>query len=71
MAYLIDFLGTGIWPNYHMGRSQNYGPLVVMSYIAVPDIQGYQNGTLILGTTHISIRGGGADNNSKVTAVVA
>ena len=34
----------------HMGGSQNYGPLLGRHYIAAPYIQGYQNGTLILGT---------------------
>ena len=36
-----------------MGRSQNYGPLLVVDYITAPNIQGYQNGILILRTTHV------------------
>ena len=35
----------------HKGCSQNYGPFFVLDYIMAPIIQGYQNGTLILGTT--------------------
>ena len=40
----------------HMGCSQNYGPfLAVVDYIAAPtNIEGYQNGTLVLGTSHIT-----------------
>ena len=37
----------------HMGGSQNYGPLLGRHYITAPNIQGYQNGTLILGTPRI------------------
>ena len=38
-----------------MGCSQNYGPLfvIVIDCTTAPNIQGYQNGTLILGTTQI------------------
>ena len=31
------------------------GPLSVMDYITAPNIEGYQNGALILGTTHVSL----------------
>ena len=31
----------------------NPSPLLVIDYISAPNIQGYQNGTLILGTIHI------------------
>ena len=40
-------------PHHHLGDSQNYGPFLATSYITAPDIYGYQNGTLILGTTHL------------------
>ena len=36
-----------------MGEFQHYGPLLVIDYITAPNVEGYQNGTLILGTTHI------------------
>ena len=36
-----------------MGCSQNYEPLLVLDYITAPNIYDYQNGTLILGTTHM------------------
>ena len=39
--------------SHKMGCSPNYGPLFVIGSITVPNIQGYQNGTLILGTTQI------------------
>ena len=38
----------------HMGCSRNVGLLLVIDDITAPNIWGYQNGTLILGTTHIS-----------------
>ena len=37
-----------------MGCSRNHGPLLVMVYIMAPNNQGYHNGTLIWGATHIS-----------------
>ena len=37
-----------------MGSSQNYGPLLVIGSITAPYIEGYQNGTLILGITHVA-----------------
>ena len=36
-----------------MGCSQNCGPPLFMCYIPAPNIQGYQNETLILGITHM------------------
>ena len=36
----------------HVGCSRNSGPLMVIDYIRAPNIQGYQNGILTLGTTH-------------------
>ena len=38
-----------------MGCPQNYEPLLVIEYISAPNILGYQNGTVILGTLHIRI----------------
>ena len=49
-----------------MGGCQNDGPFLDPYYITKPNIQGYQNGTLILGTTHIGVlRGvlGGLDSS--------
>ena len=37
---------TGLFP-------QNYGPLLAVDDIVAPDIYVYQNGTLILATTHM------------------
>ena len=39
---------------HHLGYSQNYGPHLVIDYIMAPNIWEYQNGTLILGTTHLA-----------------
>ena len=36
-----------------MLSSYNYEPLEVIDYSEAPSIQGYQNGTLILGSTHV------------------
>ena len=33
-----------------MGSSQNYGPLSVIGYLTAPNIEGYQNETLVLST---------------------
>ena len=35
-----------------MGTCLNYGPVLVMNYNTAANIKSYQNGTLILGTTH-------------------
>ena len=37
-----------------MGCSQNHGPLLGIDYITAPNIQGYQNGTRILGTPRMA-----------------
>ena len=37
-----------------MGCSQNYGPLLVVDYLAAPNAEGYQDGTLSLGTTTLN-----------------
>ena len=37
----------------HRGCSENYGPVLVIDYITAPNMLGYQNRILILGTTHI------------------
>ena len=39
-----------------MGCCQNYWPLLVIGYFTAPNIYGYQNGNLILGTTHMEIK---------------
>ena len=36
-----------------MGCSQNIGPFLVIDYTTAPNIQGYQNGTLMWGATHV------------------
>ena len=36
-----------------IGLSHNYGPLLIIDYIMVHSIEGYQNGTQLLGTPHI------------------
>ena len=36
-----------------VGCLKNDGPLLAIHYITAPNIQGYQNGALILGTTHV------------------
>ena len=38
-----------------MGCSQNVEPVLVIDYITEPNISGYQNGTLILGTIHMAL----------------
>ena len=40
----------------HMGGCQNYGPLSDPYYNTAPNIWGTQKGTIILTTTHISLR---------------
>ena len=40
-----------------MGCSKDYGPLLVIDCITTPIFQGYQNGTLLQGTTQISLAG--------------
>ena len=37
-----------------MSCSENYGHLFVIHYITAPTTQGYQNGTLILGTSPLN-----------------
>ena len=45
----------GLYRGYIWFRvSQNYRPLLVIGYITAPNIAGYQNRTLMLGTTHIN-----------------
>ena len=38
------------------GLFQHYGPLLVIDSITAPNILGYQNGTLLLGITHMHYR---------------
>ena len=40
----------------YLGYSPNYCLLLVMDSITAPTVQGYQNETLILGSTHILIQ---------------
>ena len=39
----------------YVGYSQNCGPLLAIDYIIAPNVSGYQNATLILGTTHVHL----------------
>ena len=38
---------------FQCGLSSRLGPLLVVDYITAPNVQGYQNGTIILGTAHM------------------
>ena len=40
-------------PIVNLGCSQNCGPLLLIEYISAPNKKRYQDGTLILGTTHL------------------
>ena len=44
--------------------SQKYGPLMVTDYTAATNVQGYQNGTLILETTNVDrVKGAGCTSS--------
>ena len=45
----LPFLEEGILTATHMGCPQNYGPILVIPYLAAPNISGYQIRTLIWG----------------------
>ena len=47
------YLGA-IQGNIGLKVSQNYGSLLAIGYITTYNVQGYQNGTLILGTTRMA-----------------
>ena len=53
IVYWGLYWGSPILGNYHMGDSQNYGPLLGPYYSTAPNIQGTQKGTIILITTHM------------------
>ena len=40
---------------HQLGCSRNYGPLLVIDYLAAPNILGCQNGSLLLGTTQLPV----------------
>ena len=46
----------GLLPRNNVSYSQ-YGPLLGLNHITAPNISGYKNGTLILGTAHVLHKG--------------
>ena len=50
--------------DFQMVCSRNYGSLLVTDYTAAPSMCGYQNGTLIVGTTQMRFLSDGSSCDS-------
>ena len=50
---VYPFIQEDAYASNHRSCSQSFGPLLLFDYIAARNIYGYQNGILVVGTTHM------------------